>query len=104
MCIASIDGKCYDSARACGVRKLSDTEEVNVTSPRFARLSYTGRYRCVDGTTTSQQLFEMAKVRSLCDILADISDCQCARSWSRQGGTSQKTMTTTFQSKGSNFF
>ena len=56
MCIVSVDSKCYDSARACGVSKLCDTEEVNVMSPRFARLSYVGRYCCVDGTTTSQQL------------------------------------------------
>ena len=36
MCIASVDGKCYDSAQDCVDRKLSDTEEVNLMSLRFA--------------------------------------------------------------------
>ena len=35
MCIASVDGKCYDGARACVERKLSDAEEVNSRSLRF---------------------------------------------------------------------
>ena len=35
MCIASVNGKCYDSARARGERKLSDTEEVNSMSFRY---------------------------------------------------------------------
>ena len=61
----SIDGKCYDSARARGERKLSDTEEVNSISPRFARSRCAGRYHCVDGTATSQQLLKMAKVGGL---------------------------------------
>ena len=65
MSIASADGKCYNSAIIRGVSKLSDTEEINVMSPMFAWLSYAGRYCCVDGTTASQQLFEMAKVRGL---------------------------------------
>ena len=43
MCIASVDGKCYDIARARGGSKLSDTEEVNLMSPRVARSSYAGR-------------------------------------------------------------
>jgi len=38
ICIASVDGKCYDSARACVERKLSDTEKVNSRSLRFDQL------------------------------------------------------------------
>ena len=63
MCIVSIDGN--DSARACDERKLSDTEEITSRILRFAQLRYVGRYCCVNGTTTSQQLLEMAKVRGL---------------------------------------
>jgi len=35
MSIASVDGKCYDNARACVERKLSGTMEVNSRSLRF---------------------------------------------------------------------
>ena len=65
MCIAIIDGECYDSARALVKRKLSDTEEVNLRSLRFAQPRYMGRYCCVNGASTSQQLLEMAKLRGL---------------------------------------
>ena len=65
MCITSVDGKFYDSARACGKSKLSDTEGVNSRSLRFSQSRYVGMYRCVNGTTTSQQLLEMAKDRHL---------------------------------------
>jgi len=56
MCITSVDGKCYDSARACEESKLSDTEGVNSRSLRFAQSRYVGMYCCVNNTTTSQQL------------------------------------------------
>ncbi len=65
MGIASVDGKCYDSARARGGSKLSETEEVISISPRFSRSRYAGRYSCVNSTTISRQLLEMAKVRGL---------------------------------------
>ena len=52
MSIASVDGKCYDNARARAERKLSGTEEVNSRSLRFAWSRYVGRYCCVNGTTT----------------------------------------------------
>jgi hypothetical protein len=73
MCIVSVDSKCYDSSRACRGSKLSDTEEVSSMSFRYPyevglRLAwsrYTGRYCCVNSTTTSQQLLEIAKVRGL---------------------------------------
>ena len=41
MCIASVDGKCYESARACGGSKLSETEEVSI---RFAGPRYAGGF------------------------------------------------------------
>ena len=63
MCIASVDGN--DSARVCVERKLSDTEEVNLRSLRFAQSRNVGRYRYVNSTSTSQQLLVMAKVRGL---------------------------------------
>jgi hypothetical protein len=44
---------------------LSETEEVISIGLRFARLRYAGRYRCTNGTTTTQQLLKMAKVRDL---------------------------------------
>jgi hypothetical protein len=62
MCIASVEGECYDSARTRGESKMSRTEGV---SPRFARSRYAGRYSCVNGTTIPQQLLEMAKERGL---------------------------------------
>jgi len=62
LCIASVDGKFYDSAIACGGSKLSVTEGVSL---RLVRSKYAGRYSCVSGTTISQQLLEMAKVRGL---------------------------------------
>jgi len=52
MSIASVDGKCYDNARASAERKLSGTEEVNSRSLRFSRSRYASRYLCVNGTTT----------------------------------------------------
>jgi hypothetical protein len=61
MCIASVDGECYDSARARGESKMSKTEGVSL---RFARSRYAGRYSCVNGTTISRQLL-MAKERGL---------------------------------------
>ena len=61
-CIASVDGKCYDSARARVESKFSDTEEVNSGSSRFSQSRYVGRYCCVNRTTTSQQLLKMAKM------------------------------------------
>ena len=42
--------------------KLSETEEVSL---RFARSRYAGGFQCENGTTTSQQLLEIAKVRGL---------------------------------------
>ena len=65
MCIVSVDSKCYDSARDQGGSKLSDIEKVNLMSLRFAQSRNVGRYCYVDGTSTSQQLLEMAKVRCL---------------------------------------
>ncbi len=56
MCIASVDGKCYDSARAHGGSKLSKTEGVSLArgeskmsktegvSLRFARSRYAGGF------------------------------------------------------------
>ncbi len=41
MCIVSVDGKCYDKARACGASKLSKTEGVSL---RFARSRYAGGF------------------------------------------------------------
>ena len=64
-CIASVNGKYYDSVIARVKSKLSDTEEVNSSSLRFAQLRYVGRYRCVNDATTSQQLLEMAMVKGL---------------------------------------
>jgi hypothetical protein len=41
MCIASVDGKCDDSARARGESKMSKTEGVSL---RFARSRYAGGF------------------------------------------------------------
>ena len=71
MCIASVDSKCYDNARACAERKLSGTEEVSSRSLRYDQLRYVVRYLCVNGTTTLQQLLEMAKVRFLALVLSE---------------------------------
>ncbi len=52
----------YDSARACGGSKLSETEEVSL---RFARSRYAGGFQCESGMTASQQMLEIAKERYL---------------------------------------
>ncbi len=62
MCIARLEGKCYDSARARSGSNLSETEEVSL---RFGWSRYARRNRCANGTTTSQQLLELAKGRGL---------------------------------------
>jgi hypothetical protein len=41
MCIASVDGECYDSAIARGGSKLSETEGVSL---RFSRSRYAGGF------------------------------------------------------------
>ena len=46
MCIASVDGRWYDS-------ELSDTDEVSSVSLSFSRSRNVGRYCYVNGTTTS---------------------------------------------------
>jgi len=62
MCIASVDGECYDSARARSEIEMSKTEEVSL---RFARSRYAGGSRCENGMTASQQMLEIANERDL---------------------------------------
>ena len=64
MCITSVDGKCYDSARACGESKLSDTEEVNSRSLRFSQSRYVGRCLCANGAVISWLILVIASVCS----------------------------------------
>jgi hypothetical protein len=62
ICIASVDGECYDSARARSEIKMSKTEGVSL---RFARSRYAGGSLCENAMTASQQMLEIANERGL---------------------------------------